>query len=97
MEKMVSARLIWYLETCSLLSPAQSIFRRYWSTDQQIVKLNQEIEVSLDRKEPMLAGFVDFRSTYDAIWRVKLADKLQKIGVKCRMPKWFHSLITQCF
>jgi hypothetical protein len=28
---------------------------------------------------------------------VKLADKLQKIGVKCRMPKWFHSLITQCF
>jgi hypothetical protein len=91
MEKLVSARLIWFLEICSLLSPGQSIFRRYWSTNQQIVMLNQEVEVSLDRKETMRTFFVDFRSTYDAVWRVKLKDKLQKNDVKCRMLKWFHS------
>jgi hypothetical protein len=59
--------------------------------------LSQEIEFSLDKKETKLAVFVDFRNTYAAAWRVKFTDRLQKIGVKCRMPKWFHRLITQYF
>jgi hypothetical protein len=50
MEKVVSARLNWYLETQNLLSPAQAGFRRYCSTNQQIVMLSQEIKDSLDRK-----------------------------------------------
>jgi hypothetical protein len=94
-EKMVGARLNWYLETQNLLSPAQVGFRRYCSTNQQIVKLSQEIKDSLDRKEILLAVFVDFKSAYDSVWRVKLMDKLQKIGVRGRMLKWFHNFITQ--
>jgi hypothetical protein len=97
MEKMVSVRMNWYLETQNLLSPAQAGFRRYCSTNQQIVMLSQEIKDSLDRKEILLAVFVDFKSAYDSVWRVKLMDKLQKIGVRGRMLKWFHNFITQRF
>jgi hypothetical protein len=75
-EKMVSVRLNWYLETQNLLSPAQAGFRRYCSTNQQIVLCNQEIKDSLDRKEILLAVFVDFKSAYDSVWRAKLMDKL---------------------
>jgi hypothetical protein len=75
---MVSARLNWYLETQNLLSPAQAGFRRYCSTYKQIVMLRQEIKDSLDRKEILLAVFVDFKSACDSVWRVKLMDKLQK-------------------
>jgi hypothetical protein len=79
MEKMVGARLNWYLETQNLLSPAQAAgFRRYCSTNQQTVMLSQEIKDSLDRKEILLAVFVDFKSAYDSVWRVKLMDKLQQ-------------------
>jgi hypothetical protein len=45
----------------------------------------------------MLAVFVDFKNAYDSVWRVKLMDQLQKNGVKCRMLKWFHNFITECF
>jgi hypothetical protein len=96
-EKMVSVRLNWYLETQNLPSPAQAGFRIYCSTNQQIVMPSQEIKDSLDRKETLLAVFVDFKSVYDSVWRVKLMDKLQKIGIKGSMLKWFHNFITQCF
>jgi hypothetical protein len=45
----------------------------------------------------MLAVFVDFMSAYDSVWRVKSMNKLQKIGVKCRVHKWFHSFIAEHF
>jgi hypothetical protein len=77
-EKMAGARLNWYLETQILVSPAQSDFRRYCSTNQQIVMLSQEIKDSLDRKGILLTVFVDFKSAYDSVWRVNLMDKLQK-------------------
>jgi hypothetical protein len=41
--------------------------------------LSQEIEDSLDRKETLLAVFVDFKSEYDSVWRTKLMDKLKKL------------------
>jgi hypothetical protein len=94
---MVGARLNWYLETQNLLSPAQAGFRRYCSTNQQIVMLSQEIKDSLDRKEILFAVFVDFKCAYDSVRRVKLMDKLQKLGVRGRMLKWFHNFITQRF
>jgi hypothetical protein len=59
--------------------------------------LSQEIKDSLDRKEILLAVFVDFKSVYDSVWRVKLMYKLQKIGVRVRMLKWVHNFITHRF
>jgi hypothetical protein len=45
MEKMVSARLNWYLETQNLLSPAQAGFRRYCSTNQQLLCLVRKFKI----------------------------------------------------
>jgi hypothetical protein len=59
--------------------------------------LSQEIKDPLDRKEILLAVFVDFKSAYDSVWRVKLMDKLQKIGVRGRRLKWFHNFIIRRF
>jgi hypothetical protein len=56
--------------------------------------VSQEIKDSFDGKETMLAVFVDFKSASDSAWRVKLMDKLQKVGVKGGMLKWFHNVIT---
>jgi hypothetical protein len=97
MEKIVSVRLNWYLETQNFLSPAQTGFRRYCSTNQQTVMFSLEIKDSLYRKQILLAVFVDFKSSYDSVWTVNLMDKLQKIGVRGRMLKWFHNFITQRF
>jgi hypothetical protein len=96
MEKMVSVRLHWYLETPNLLSPTQADCRKYCSTNQQIVMFGHEIKDLLGRKEIILAVFVDFKSVCESVRRVKLMDKLQTIGVRGRMLKWIHNFITQC-
>jgi hypothetical protein len=58
--------------------------------------LSQEIKDSLDRRENTCSVF-DFGSACDSVWRVKLKDKIGKIGVKGRMLIWFHSLIIHHF
>jgi hypothetical protein len=39
---------------------------------------SQDIKDTLDRKETVLAAFVDLRSAYDSCWRLKLVGKSQK-------------------
>jgi hypothetical protein len=63
---MVSASLNW-LETQNIISPAQSAFWRYCSTNQQIVVFSQNIKDTLDRKETVLAVFVAFWSAYGSV------------------------------
>jgi hypothetical protein len=38
------------------------------------------VKESLARKETLFAVFVDFRSVYDSVWRMKFRDKSQKLS-----------------
>jgi hypothetical protein len=39
-------------------------------------QLSLESKDSLDRDETMLAVFIDFKSAYNSVWRVKLMDEV---------------------
>ena len=62
MERMVAARLNWYLEHYNLLSNAQTGFRKYHSTNENIILLSQDIKEAFNKKENTLAVFVDFQA-----------------------------------
>lgn len=96
-EKMISNRLNWYLETNNLLSPNQAGFRELRSTNQQIVHISQDIKDSFNRKEDTLAIFVDFQGAYDSIWRYKLLEKMQILGIQGNMLHWISNFIIQRF
>ena len=49
---------------------------------------------SLDSKETILLISVDFRKAFDVIKHNILIDKLENIGVRGRILKWFDSYLT---
>ena len=95
MERMISTRLNWFLETNNLISPAQAGFRQYHSTNEQVILLSQEIKEAFNKKEETLAVFVDFKSAYDNVWRYKLIKKLHQLGIKSNMLHWISDFIIQ--
>ena len=95
MERMISERLTWYLETNNILSPSQAGFRRNHSTNQQVILLSQDIKEAFNNKEDTLAVFVDLKSAYDNIWRTNLIRKLQHLGITGNMLRCISEFITQ--
>ena len=97
MERMVSRRLTWYLESNNLLSTDQAGFRENHSTNEQVINISQDIKESFNKHEDTTAVFVDFQTAYDSVWRCKLLEKIQKLGIKKNMLQWLSDFITQRF
>ncbi|GFX98502.1 RNA-directed DNA polymerase from mobile element jockey [Trichonephila clavipes] len=65
MERMITSRLNWYLETNNLLASSRAGFRKCQSTNQQVVFLAQSIKDALDQRHSALVLFVDFEAAFD--------------------------------
>ncbi|GFV57532.1 probable RNA-directed DNA polymerase from transposon BS [Trichonephila clavipes] len=97
MERMITSRLDWYLETNNLLTSSQAGFRKCQSTNQQVVFLGQSIKDALDQRHSALALFVDFEAAFDKVWWLKCIQKLQTLGVCNNMLMWIRNFISQRF
>ncbi|GFX59244.1 probable RNA-directed DNA polymerase from transposon BS [Trichonephila clavipes] len=97
MERMITSRHDWYLETNNLLASSQAGFRKCQSTNQQVVFLGQSIKDALDQRHSALALFVDFEAAFDKVWRLNCIQKLQTLGVCNNMLMWIRNFISQRF
>ena len=85
MEKLVVARLNYFLEYINPLKSYQTGFRKSKSTNDALVKVCNEIEKTLIMKEVMVAVFLDIEKTYDTMWREGVLIKLGKMGINGKM------------
>lgn len=95
MEKMVVARLNYFLEYNNLLYGYQTGFRKQRSTTDALVKLTNEIEKALTMKEAMVAIFLDIEKAYDTMWREGLLIKLNKMGIEGKMYNYILNFLSQ--
>jgi hypothetical protein len=95
MERMVMARLNWYLETQQLLALQQVGFRPKISTNHQLIKFTPSVKEAFNNKVSIPAVFVDIQGSYDKVWLSKLIWKLQIMGVTSKMLHWVKSFISQ--
>ena len=83
-ERMVLARLSYFLETNNILTPAQSGFRPGRSTVDQILLLSQSISDGFHRSRPgsrTILATVDFAKAFDSVWHSALLSKLLSLGL----------------
>jgi len=93
MEKMVTERLTYYLESKQLLSNSQSGFRRNKSTIDQILKLQDTIS-KYNRNRGFTVGvFLDFEKAYDMVWRAGLMSKVKKLGINGNLFQFIREFI----
>ena len=75
-ERMVNARLVWYLESKNLLSNRQFGFRKNRSTMDPLLMLTREIENAFAMQNQTIAVFFDLEKAYDTTWRAGILQQL---------------------
>lgn len=94
LEKLVNNRLIWYLETNTLLNNAQTGFRKSKSTLDQIMKLQDKINKFNNCRGFTVGVFLDFEKAYDMLWRNGLLYKLSNLGISGHMLNFVKNFIN---
>jgi len=95
MERIVTCRLTWYLESQNIISSTQTGYRQHRSTEDQLAYLTQDIENAFQDKRKLLAVFFDLSRAFDRVWKKGLQLKLLQAGVAGPMYKWISSFLYQ--
>jgi ribonuclease HI len=94
MEKIVNARLVWYLETSDALAPEQYGFRKFRSTTDVLVRLETYIREAFARKQHVYAVFFDMEKAYDIAWRGGILQALHRTGLRGHLPEFVQSFLS---
>ena len=65
---MTNSRLVWYLETNSIITPHQSGFRKSRSTIDQIIRLESAVREAFIKREHFVSLILDLEKAYDTSW-----------------------------
>ena len=95
MERLISNRICWYMETNRLFNRNQSGFRRNRGCIDQIMRLSDDINKSIHTKGSTVGIFVDLEKAYDMIWKDGLLHKLKNIGIRNEMYIWIENFLSQ--
>ena len=77
-ERIILSRLLFFLESNSILSPRQAGFRPGWSTLDQILYLSQSISGGFNKPRPgswTILSTIDFSKAFDSVWHLALFHK----------------------
>ena len=93
MERMIVARLNWYMEKHNLFNIFQSGFRKSRNTVDQLLRLSDDIIKSLANKSCVLGVFLDFEKAYDMVWRKGVLYKLNQLGLDGNIFNWINAFL----
>ena len=97
MEKMINTRLVWYLESNSLLSPYQFGFRKNRSTLDPLMNLTNQIQQGFVKQQQTIGVFFDLEKAYDTTWRFGIIKQLHKMGIRGKMIRFINSFLSERF
>lgn len=94
LEKMVSKRLNWFLESNHAISDCQSGFHRRRSTIDQLVSLSQDIQTAFTNCENLYSIFFVLEKAYYKAWRYKILQKLSNLRIKGHLAYLIKNFLT---
>ena len=96
-ERIILSRLLFFLESNSILSPRQAGFRPGRSTLDQIVYLSQSISDGFNKPRPgsrTILSTIDFSKAFDSVWHPALFHKLISAGLPPCFARWTQSFLS---
>ena len=96
-ERIIISRLLFFLESNSILSPRQAGFRPGQSTLDQILCLSQSISDGFNKPRPgsrTILSTIDFSKAFDSVWHSALFHKLISAGLPPCFARWPQSLLS---
>ena len=97
MERLVNVRLVWFLESKSILTEAQCGFRRNRSTVDHLITLDTVIRTAFKQRRHVGAVFFDIEGAYDVTWRHGILLKAFNHGVRGAMGCFLQNFLKDRF
>ena len=96
-EQVILSRLLFFLESNSILSPRQANFRPGLSTLDQILYLSQFISDGFNKLIPesqTILSTIDFSKAFDSVWHPSFFHKLISAGISSCFARWTQSFLS---
>ena len=95
LEKLIHRRLYQYLMNINFFCDNQYGFRPHHNTELALLSLTDRIYNAINEGNYVILLSVDLRKAFDVIRHDILIDKLEHIGIKDFMLKWFQSYLSE--
>ena len=90
-ERVIEQRLRSYLEDIGFINKYQSGFRQATSTDDHLFRLSQSIMETFNRREHVVAAFLD---VVDSVWHNGLRYKIFMLDLPSKMTRWLSDFLV---
>ena len=93
-EWVIEQRLRCYLEDIGFINKYQSGFRQAKSTDDHLFRLSQSVMESFNRREHIVAVFLDIEKAFDNVWHNGLRYKIFMLDLPTKMTRWLSDFLV---
>ena len=93
MERMVSFRLMWFLESKNFLSSEQSGFRKNRSPMDNLIRIDTDARNCFLFKHHMIAVAFDLEKAYDTTVRFKVLENLHAMGIRGQLGCFIQNFL----
>ena len=94
LEKIVANRLQAHIKNNHLCNPLQSAYRKHHSTESALLKVHNNIIISMDKGEVTALALLDLSAAFDTIDHATLTDRLSDwYGISGQAHIWFSSYL----
>ena len=76
LEKIVANRLLAHIENNHLSNPLQSAYRKHHSTESALLKVHNDIVISMDKGEVTALTLLDLSAAFDTIYHATVTERL---------------------
>ena len=95
LERIIAAQITDYLKENSLQPLLQSAYRKFHSTETALLKVHNDICLSVDSGNYVLLILLDLSAAFDTIDHKILLQRLSHLGISDVVLKWFTSYLMQ--
>ena len=93
-EQVIEQRLCSYLEDIGFINKYQSGFRQAKSTDDHLFRLSQSIMESFNRREHVVAAFLDVEKALNNVWHNGIRYKIFMLDLPTKMTRWLSDFLV---
>ena len=87
-ERIILARVSWWLNSDNILSKYQVGFRKHKQTKDHIFRIIQYVQAAFNRGYKVSSIFIDIEKAFDKVWHAGLLFKLNRLGIPHYLGKW---------